>query len=104
MHQRRLWTDQAPVQREMINHITPDGFWKEVDGSLDIPYMDIPALHMVGYYDFLSSPLAGLFPGWRAGYKLARLGDDLITRIPLLQRAGSNFEIVASLPPRAANA
>ena len=58
----------------------------------------------IGYYDFLSSPLAGLLPGWRAGYKLARLGDDLITRIPLLQRAGSNFEIVANLPPPAANA
>ena len=54
----------------------------------------------VGYYDFLSSPLAGLFPGWRAGYTAARIGDDLITAIPLLQRCGSNFELVASLPPR----
>jgi SAM-dependent methyltransferase len=55
----------------------------------------------VGYYDFLSSPLAGLFPGWRGGYTAARLGDDLLTRIPLLQRLGSNFELVASLPPPA---
>jgi SAM-dependent methyltransferase len=54
-----------------------------------------------GYYDFLSSPLAGLFPGWRAGYKIARGADDGITKIPLLQRLGSNFELVASLPPRA---
>jgi SAM-dependent methyltransferase len=53
----------------------------------------------VGYYDFLSSPLAGLFPGWRGGYSAARIGDDLLTRIPLLQRLGSNFELVASLPP-----
>jgi SAM-dependent methyltransferase len=58
----------------------------------------------VGYYDFLSSPLAGLFPGWRSGYTLARLGDNLLTRIPLLQRIGSNFEVVASLPPPAAKA
>ena len=56
------------------------------------------------YYDFLSSPLAGLFPGWRAGYNAARAGDDLITRIPLLQRLGSNFEVVASFPPAAAKA
>jgi SAM-dependent methyltransferase len=55
-----------------------------------------------GYYDFLSSPLAGLFPGWRSGYQAARLADDGITKIPLLQRLGSNFELVASFPPRAA--
>jgi SAM-dependent methyltransferase len=54
-----------------------------------------------GYYDFLSSPLAGLCPGWRSGYAAARLADNLLTRIPLLQRAGSNFELVASLPPAA---
>lgn len=55
----------------------------------------------IGYYDFASSPLAGLFPGWRAGYAAARAADDAITRIPGLQRLGSNFELVASLPPRA---
>ena len=58
----------------------------------------------VGYYDFVSSPLAGLFPGWRAGYTAARRADNLITAIPLLQRAGSNFELVASLPPAAVKA
>ncbi|HTM49850.1 MAG TPA: class I SAM-dependent methyltransferase [Bryobacteraceae bacterium] len=57
----------------------------------------------VGYYDFMSSPLAGLFPGWRGGYAAARLADDVVTRIPLVQRAGSNFELVASLPPAASN-
>jgi SAM-dependent methyltransferase len=54
-----------------------------------------------GYYDFVSSPLAGLFPGWRAGYQVARGADDGITKIPILQRLGSNFELVASFPPRA---
>ncbi len=58
----------------------------------------------VGYYDFVSSPLAGLFPGWRAGYTTARMADNLITAIPLLQRAGSNFELVASIPPAAVKA
>jgi SAM-dependent methyltransferase len=52
----------------------------------------------VGYYDFVSSPLAGLFPGWRSGYNIARIADNLITRIPLLQLLGSNFELVARFP------
>ena len=50
-----------------------------------------------GYYDFLSTPLAGLFPGWRGGYKAARVADDCIIKVPLLQRLGSNFELAASL-------
>jgi len=58
----------------------------------------------VGYYDFLSSPLAGLFPGWRRGYLAARMWDDFLIGIPLLQRIGSNFELVASLPPAAVKA
>jgi SAM-dependent methyltransferase len=58
----------------------------------------------VGYYDFLSSPLAGLFPGWRSGYSVARLLDNVAIRLPLLQRIGSNFEVVASLPPPAVKA
>jgi SAM-dependent methyltransferase len=55
----------------------------------------------VSYYDFVSSPLAGLFPGWRGGYNVARAADNAITKIPLVQRLGSNFELVASLPPLA---
>ena len=58
----------------------------------------------IDYYDFLSSPLAGLFPGWRRGYLAARLWDDYLIEIPLLQRIGSNFELVASLPPLAVKA
>lgn len=50
----------------------------------------------IGYYDFLSSPLAGLFPGWRSGYEIARAADNGITKIPLLRRLGSNFELIAS--------
>ena len=45
-------------------------------------------------YDFGSSPLAGLLPGWRAGYRAARLADDLLLKAPALRRLGSNFEIV----------
>ena len=48
-----------------------------------------------GFYDFISSPLAGLVPGWRAGYVLARRLDDLLIRLPLLRLLGSNLEVVA---------
>jgi cyclopropane fatty-acyl-phospholipid synthase-like methyltransferase len=46
-------------------------------------------------YDFGSTPLAGLFPGWGWGYGLARELDDWLLRWEWVQRRGSNFEIVA---------
>jgi cyclopropane fatty-acyl-phospholipid synthase-like methyltransferase len=46
-------------------------------------------------YDFVSSPLAGLLPGWRTGYRLARRIDDLLLNLPLFRATGSNFEIIA---------
>lgn len=48
-----------------------------------------------GIYDFVSSPLAGLFPGWRSGYRAARAVDNAILKIPGLRNLGSNFEIIA---------
>jgi SAM-dependent methyltransferase len=50
------------------------------------------------YYDFLSTPLAGLLPGWRVGYRAARFADEALIRLPLVQKLGSNFELVARLP------
>jgi SAM-dependent methyltransferase len=47
------------------------------------------------FYDFVSSPLAGLCPGWRAGYSAARVLDEVLIRVPLLRRLGSNFEVIA---------
>jgi SAM-dependent methyltransferase len=49
----------------------------------------------VAMYDFGSSPLAGLFPAWGAGYRLARQLDDWILRVPALARRGGNFEVSA---------
>jgi cyclopropane fatty-acyl-phospholipid synthase-like methyltransferase len=46
-------------------------------------------------YDFVSSPLAGLLPGWRAGYQAARAVDEALVRIPGLKKLGSNFELLA---------
>lgn len=51
----------------------------------------------VEMYDFGSSPLAGLCPGWGRGYGFARLLDDRLLRYEALRRRGSNFEIVAKV-------
>ena len=54
------------------------------------------------WFDFASTPLAGLFPGWAAGYRVTRVLDEALTRIPLLNELSSNFELIArrpSLPP-----
>jgi SAM-dependent methyltransferase len=47
-------------------------------------------------YDFGSSPLAGLLPGWGFGYRIARRLDDWLLRVPALRRRGSNFELIAT--------
>lgn len=51
----------------------------------------------VEIYDFGSTPLAGLFPGWGWGYGLARELDDWLLTFGALRRRGSNFEIVAKV-------
>jgi len=48
----------------------------------------------VSIYDFGSSPLAGLIPSWRFGYRMARAIDDAILRVGPLRRRGSNFELL----------
>ena len=52
----------------------------------------------VAMYDFGSSPLAGLFLAWGAGFRLARRLDDWILRVPALASRGSNFEVIARAP------
>jgi 2-polyprenyl-3-methyl-5-hydroxy-6-metoxy-1,4-benzoquinol methylase len=50
---------------------------------------------VTGWFDFVSTPLAGLFPAWTTGYRLARHLDEALTRIPLLREVSSNFELIA---------
>lgn len=50
------------------------------------------------WFDFTSTPLAGLFPSWAAGYRLARTLDEALTRVPLLRELSSNFELIARKP------
>jgi len=47
------------------------------------------------YYDFISTPLAGLFPGWRFGYLATRGIDEALVRTPVLKRVSNNFEVIA---------
>jgi SAM-dependent methyltransferase len=49
-------------------------------------------------YDFGSSAMAGLLPGWRSGYVAARALDNLLLRAPALRRRGGNFELIARIP------
>lgn len=51
----------------------------------------------IRYYDFLSTPLAGLFPSWRSGFRAARMLDELLIRVPVLRALGSNFELIGQL-------
>ena len=50
------------------------------------------------YYDFCSTPLAGLFPSWRWGYRVSRGLDELLIRTPILRAVSSNFEVIARKP------
>ena len=50
-------------------------------------------------FDYLSVPLAGLFPDSRAIYWTARMADVLLTRIPLLRATGSSVELIARPKP-----
>jgi SAM-dependent methyltransferase len=50
------------------------------------------------WFDFVSTPLAGLVPSWKTGYAAARVVDDALIKIPVLSRWSANFELIASLP------
>jgi ubiquinone/menaquinone biosynthesis C-methylase UbiE len=50
------------------------------------------------WFDFASTPLAGLFPSWAGGYRFTRVLDAALTRMPLLRQLSSNFELIARKP------
>jgi ubiquinone/menaquinone biosynthesis C-methylase UbiE len=50
------------------------------------------------WFDFTSTPIAGLFPSWKAGYRLGRLVDEGLTRVPLVRQLSSNFELIGRRP------
>jgi ubiquinone/menaquinone biosynthesis C-methylase UbiE len=78
----------------MKQHQSPDE--RELEAGAVAPLFGAEGFDCrADYYDFVSTPLAGLFPGWRAGYRAARRLDDVLIRVPLLRRVSSNFEVIA---------
>jgi SAM-dependent methyltransferase len=47
------------------------------------------------WFDFASTPLAGLLPSWKSGFRFCRLLDHALIRMPLLSRWSANFELLA---------
>lgn len=76
---------QSPNERQLAPRTTAEYFAK---AGLDARFE---------YYDFISTPLAGLFPSWRFGYRATRAIDEALVRTPILNRASSNFEVIARL-------
>jgi SAM-dependent methyltransferase len=74
---------QSPNERQLAPGPTAEEFSK---AGLDARFE---------YYDFISTPLAGLFPSWRFGYRSTRFLDEALVRTPVLNRASSNFEVIA---------
>lgn len=74
---------QSPQERQLEPAATAAAFRAQGFDAVDF------------MYDFTSTPAAGLFPRWRAGYRMARLLDEAILRVPWVRNWGSNFEIVA---------
>ena len=82
--------------RLMKKYQTPDEHELEPDATAMV-FRNAGFETRIGMYDFASSPLAGLLPGWRTGYRAARSLDDVLLRLAPFRRRGSNFELVARL-------
>jgi cyclopropane fatty-acyl-phospholipid synthase-like methyltransferase len=78
----------------MHKHQTPDEH-PLLPGEAAAPFKSAGLTVQTHWYDFVSTPLAGLFPSWRSGYRIARIVDEVLIRTPLLRSVSSNFEIVA---------
>jgi len=59
------------------------------------PFVQAGFVTDTAWFDFCSTPLAGLFPAWAAGYRLARRLDEALTACPGLRALSSNFELIA---------
>jgi len=95
-NRRRLsgWLGEKLVPSLMARYQSP--------GEQPMDAKETAALFMNGgfdghtsWYDFASTPVAGLFPSWRSGYAFARAVDGLLTAIPGINLLSSNFEITA---------
>ena len=67
------------------------------------PFLRAGFTASASWFDFCSTPLAGLFPSWAAGYRLARRLDQALTACPGVRAFSSNFELIAYRPRMAAS-
>lgn len=59
MDQRIGWT--IPWLTGILTHPRPDGFWKRLDITKEVEQLQLPAQHVVGYYDFFQRESVGNF-------------------------------------------
>ena len=57
----RATGEPNPWLAGMLAHDRPDGFWKRLDITREVEQLNIPAQHVVGYYDFFSRESVGNF-------------------------------------------
>ena len=50
-----------PWLEGMLTHPQPDGYWRRLNLTPEIPDLDLPMQHIVGYYDFFSRESVGNF-------------------------------------------
>jgi SAM-dependent methyltransferase len=65
------------------------------------PFRDAGFEVATPWFDFVSTPLAGLFPSWALGYGMARWLDEALTACPGLRALSSNFELITTACPTA---
>jgi putative CocE/NonD family hydrolase len=52
---------EMPWLDAFLTHPRPDGFWTRLDLTSHLPELQLPALHVVGYYDYFSRESVGNF-------------------------------------------
>jgi putative CocE/NonD family hydrolase len=70
------WT--IPWLSGILAHNRPDGYWKRLDLTKETEQLDIPAQHVVGYYDFFSREVVASFQRLRKGAGVHRTNQQLI--------------------------
>jgi uncharacterized protein len=59
--------DLAPYFRDWLEHSTYDEYWRRFSIDTDYSRLDVPALHVGGWYDVFLSGTVGNFQGLRTG-------------------------------------
>jgi Methylase involved in ubiquinone/menaquinone biosynthesis len=88
--------DLARAPRRIMELLKPGGRFYSLDPSLYRLSGAVGSLLIPKLMQKYQSPgEAELAPSWAAGYKAARIVDDIVVRVPWLRKLSSNFEILA---------